>query len=110
MDYFPRRRAREWHKTEGFRKEALCLEASKRSYRDNTAHLNRYRRQLQGGTPVTTLQDHAQKEGARVLGFLEWHSQSLLQAQGFDAQGQALLTGVNVKDNTCILIGPINTL
>ena len=24
--YFPKRRAREWHKTEGFREEALCLE------------------------------------------------------------------------------------
>ncbi len=38
--YFPKRQAREWHKTEGFREEALCLEASKRSYRDNAAHLN----------------------------------------------------------------------
>ena len=42
---FPKRQPREWHKTEGFREEALCLEASKRSYRENTAHLNRYRRQ-----------------------------------------------------------------
>jgi hypothetical protein len=35
VDFFPRRRPREWHKTEGFREEALCLEASRRSYRDN---------------------------------------------------------------------------
>jgi hypothetical protein len=62
--YFPKRRAREWHKTEGFREEALCLEAGKRSYRDNVGHLNRYRRQCQEDTPVTTLQDNAQKEGA----------------------------------------------
>ena len=40
--YFPKRRAREWHKTEGFREEALCLEASQRSYRANAGHLNRY--------------------------------------------------------------------
>lgn len=86
--YFPKRQPREWHKTEGFREEALCLEASKRSYRDNAAHLNRYRRQWQGGTPVTTLQDNAQKEGARVLDFLERHSQSVLQGHGFDGQGQ----------------------
>jgi hypothetical protein len=45
VDFFPKRRPREWHKTEGFREEALCLEASRRRYRDNTAHLNRYRRQ-----------------------------------------------------------------
>jgi hypothetical protein len=85
---FPKRRPREWHKTEGFREEAVCLEASKRSYRDNVTHLNRYRRQWQGGTPVTTLQDNAQKEGARVLDFLERHSQSVLQGHGFDGQGQ----------------------
>ena len=87
-EYFPRRQPREWYKSEGFREEALCLEASKRSYRDNAAHLNRYRRQVQGGTPVTTLQDNAQKEGARVLSFLERHTESVLQAHGFDAQGQ----------------------
>ena len=85
---FPRRQPREWHQTEGFREEALCLEASKRSYRDTTAHLNRYRRQLQGGTPVTTLQANAQQEGARVLDFLEQHSQAVLQGRGFDAQGR----------------------
>lgn len=85
---FPRRQPREWHQTEGFREEALCLEASKRSYRDTTAHLNRYRRQLQGGTPVTTLQANAQQEGARVLDFLERHSQTVLQRHEFDAQGR----------------------
>jgi hypothetical protein len=87
-EYFPKRQPREWHKTEGFREEAVCLEASRRSYRDNTAHLNRYRRQWQGGTPVMTLQDNAQKEGARVLDFLERHSRAVLEAHGFDAQGQ----------------------
>jgi len=83
-DWFPKRQPREWHKSEGFREEALCLEASRRSYRDNTAHLNRYRRQWQGGTAVTTLQDNAQKEGARVLDFLERHSQRVLTAHGFE--------------------------
>jgi hypothetical protein len=88
VEFFPRGRPRAWHKTEGFREEALCLEVSQRRYRDNTAPLNRYRRQPQGGTPVTTLQDNAQKEGSR-LSFLERQSQSVLQAYEFDAQGQA---------------------
>jgi hypothetical protein len=86
--YFPARQPREWHKTEGFREEALCLEAAKRSYRDTAGHLNRFRRQSQGGTPVSTLQANAQQEGSQVLNFLERHSQSILQAHGFDAQGQ----------------------
>jgi len=86
--WFPPRQPREWHKTEGFREEALCLEASRRSYRDNAAHLNRYRRQWQGGTPVTTLRDNAQKEGAQVLDFLERHSQRVLAAHGFEGNGR----------------------
>lgn len=85
---FPRRQPREWHQTEGFREEALCLEASKRSYRDTTAHLNRYRCQVPGGTPVTTLPANAQQEGAQVLDFLERHSQTVLQQHGFDGQGR----------------------
>lgn len=91
--WFPRRQPREWHKTEGFREEVLCLEASRRSYRDNTAHLNRYRRQWQGGTPVTTLQDNARQEGARVLDFLEHHSQRILHGHGFDERGQPTEVG-----------------
>jgi hypothetical protein len=43
---------------------------------------------VQGGTPVTTLQANAQQEGARVLDFLERHSQTVLQRHGFDAQGR----------------------
>ena len=86
--YFPARQPREWHKTEGFREEALCLEAAKRSYRDTVGNLNRFRRQSQGGTPVSTIQPNAQQAGSQVLDFLERHSQSILQAHGFDTQGQ----------------------
>ncbi len=86
--WFPPRQPREWYKTEGFREEAVCLEASRRSYRDNTAHLNRYRRQWQGGTPVMTLQANAQREGIGVVDFLEHHSQRVLAEHGFKEDGQ----------------------
>ncbi len=85
---FPRRQSREWHQTEGFREEALCLGASQRSYRELTGHLNRSRRQVPGGTPVTTLPANAPQEGARVLDFLESHSQKMLAEHGFEAQGK----------------------
>ena len=87
-EYFPSRRPREWYKTDGFREEAICLEATGRSYRQTSAHLNRFRRQWRGGTPVMTLQDSARKEGAQVLDFLERQSQAVFKAQGFDEQGQ----------------------
>jgi hypothetical protein len=71
------RRPREWHQTEGFREEAVCLEASRRSDRETAAHLKRYRRQWQGGTPVTTLQAAGQREGKGVVDSLEQPSQSM---------------------------------
>ena len=85
---FPRRQPREGHQTEGFREEALGLEASQRRYRDTTAPVNRYRRQLQGGTPVTTVQANAQREGVQVVDFLERHRQTVLQRHGFAAPGR----------------------
>jgi hypothetical protein len=99
--YFPTRRPREWHKTRGFREEALCLQATRRSYRDSAAQLNRARRQWQGGTPVNTLQDSAQKEGTAVLEFLGRQSAALLERQGFEEHGQPSAAWASkVADNT----------
>jgi hypothetical protein len=79
-EHFPERRPREWHQTEGFREEAVCLEASRRLSRETTAHLNRHRRQWHEGTPVTTLQATVPREGIRVVDFLERHSRLICQA------------------------------
>jgi hypothetical protein len=85
---FPRRQPREWYQTEGLREEALGLEASQRRYRDTPAHWNRYGRQVQEGTPVTTLQANTQREGAQVVDLLERHRQPVLQQHGFEAPGR----------------------
>ena len=42
-----------------------------------------------GGNAGDDAADNAQKEGARVLGFLERHSQRVLADHGFEEDGQA---------------------
>jgi len=86
--WFPRCQGREWYKTTGYREEAIFLGASQRSYRTNVSHLNRSRRQEQGGTPLTTLHYDAEREGEAVLKFLEHRSASVLQAHEFSDAGQ----------------------
>ena len=86
-DWFESCRAREWYKTTGFREDVICLEATQRSYRTNVNHLNRSRRQEQGGTPLTTLQHNAEQEGTKVLRYLDQKSALLLQDHGFNEAG-----------------------
>src|SRR5918992_5983242 len=50
--------------------------------------LNRWRRQLAGGTPLNTLRDGAEAEGAAVLSFLECKGQQVFEQHGFSAVGE----------------------
>ena len=89
-DWFEGCRAREWYKTTGFREEAICLEATQRSYRTNVTHLNRSRRQESGGPPLTTLHYNAEQEGMNVLEHLEQASAELLDQHGFNELGEPI--------------------
>ena len=63
----PSRQGRQWYQTCGFKELALVDGAAQRSYRQTVMGLNRWRRQLAGGTPLNTLRDGAEAEGAAVL-------------------------------------------
>lgn len=86
--WFPICGAREWHKTDGFREEAIFLQASQRSYRTNVDHLNRSRRQTDEGTPLSTFQYNAESEGTAVLAYLDQQSAAVLHAHGFSEAGE----------------------
>jgi hypothetical protein len=60
----------------------------RRSYRQTVRGLNRWRRQLVGGTPLNTLRDGAEAEGAAVLSFLERKGQQVFEQHGFSAVGE----------------------
>ena len=80
---FPPRQPREWHQTEGFREEALCLEASKRSYRDTTAHLNRYRRQVQGARRSRRCKRMRKRKGHKCWIFWSVVENNIRDPKGF---------------------------
>ena len=86
----PPRQGRQWYQTWGFKELALLLGATQRSYRKTADYLNRHRRQAVGGTPINTLRDAAEAEGAAVLNFLEKESTRLLKRHGFSAEGTPL--------------------
>jgi hypothetical protein len=84
----PPRQGRQWYQTCGFKELALLDGAAQRSYRQTVMGLNRWRRQLAGGTPLNTLRDGAEAEGAAVLSFLERKGQQVFEQHGFSAAGE----------------------
>ena len=94
----PSRQGRRWYQTCGFKELALLEGAAQRSYRQTVRGLNRWRRPLAGGTPLNTLRDGAEAEGAAVLSrhhvqgctysFLERKGQQVFEQPGFSAAGE----------------------
>jgi hypothetical protein len=85
----PPRQGRQWYQTWGFKELALLQGAAQRSYRQTVEGLNRWRRQPEGGTPLNTLRDNAEAEGAGVLSFLERKGQQVFERYGFSAEGES---------------------
>ena len=94
---WPPRQGRQWYPTAGFKELALLRGATQRSYRQTVAHFNRSRHQELGGTPLNSLRDGAQREGRKVIEFLERHSEKVLNRHHFDAEGRPQL-GVALPD------------
>ena len=76
-----------WYRTQGFKELGYVHGASEDSYRKSTQWLNRLRHQVEGGTPFRSLQDGAQREGSRVLTYLERKSKEIFKDHGFSEQG-----------------------
>ena len=85
---FPIRQGKQWYLTEGFKEQALLLGSSQQSYRKFQQRFNRWRRQEQGGSPVTTLRDASEREGLAILTDLTTSSRQVLAEQGFSEQAR----------------------
>jgi hypothetical protein len=85
---WPVRQGRQWYPTAGFKELALLRGATQRSYRQTVGHFNRSRHQAVGGTPLNSLRDGAEREGRQVIEFLDRHSERVLSAHRFDAEGR----------------------
>lgn len=84
---WPVRKGREWYQTVGFKELAVMTGVTNVSYRKTTTHFNRSRRQEEKGTPLNTLRDGAEREGAKVIQFLERKSTEVFSKEGFKEDG-----------------------
>lgn len=79
---------RQWYPTAGFKELAWLTGATQRSYRQTVEQFNRSRHQEVDGTPLNSLRDGAEREGGKVIEFLDHHSEKVLRAHQFDAEGR----------------------
>ena len=88
LDLLPERTGKQWYQTVGFKEYALLHGVLDRSYRKTDVAFNLQRRQLKGGTPLSTLRDGAQAEGAAVFAAIERETQQAFIENGFTGEGQ----------------------
>ncbi len=87
-ELWPRRQGRQWYPTAGFKELGLLNGATQRSYRQTAEHFNRSRHQEVDGTPLNSLRDGAEREGRKVIEFLDHHSEKVLSTHQFDSEGR----------------------
>jgi hypothetical protein len=79
----------EWYTTTGFQEISLMYGVTEQSYKKTEQLINRVRHQA-GATPSTTLRESAEREGTKILGYLEHKTTEILQHEGFSETGRPL--------------------
>ena len=92
LDLLPLRTGKQWYQTFGFKEFAFLHGVADRSFRKTWIAFNLQRRQLKGGTPLMTLRDTAEAEGAAVLAEIERETQRAFIEHGFTVEGQPLVS------------------
>lgn len=86
-DVFPALKGKEWYRTVGYKDIAMFFGDLIQSYRKTTELINRIRYQEVKGTPYRTLQDNTEKEGARLVEFMERKTDNILKRHQFNTDG-----------------------
>jgi hypothetical protein len=85
---FPPLGSTERYLTQGFKELSMIAEAAAKSYRKATGTLNRFRHQEEAGTPMRTLRDQTEREGARLHDAIEQQVGQILEAHQIPHNGQ----------------------
>lgn len=85
--WLPPLHAREWYQTFGFKEMAIFFGSTQQSYRHIKDGINRFRHQTVGGTPLNTLRDATEREGCKIIDFMDAKTQSILDKEGFSHNG-----------------------
>jgi hypothetical protein len=83
-------KGKEFYRTIGFKEIAMIYGDTEKSYRKTVKLINRIRYQEQGGTPNRTLQENTEKEGRRLIDYIEEKSKRILKNNGFNEEGECL--------------------
>jgi hypothetical protein len=83
---FPELNGKEKYKTSGFKEIGMIRGTTKESYRETADLINRIRYQ-DGATPMRTLQDNTEKEGAKLIDFIERKTTEILKKNNFTEEG-----------------------
>lgn len=87
----PIRTGKQWYQTAGFKENAILHGVLDRSYRKTTVAFNIQRRQVKGGTPLSTLRDAAESQGVAVMAAIEDETQRTFAEHQFTNQGQHIV-------------------
>lgn len=87
-EVFPPLGSKEWYLTQGFKELSMITEAAEKSYRKTTGSLNRFRHQEEDGTPLRTLRDQTEREGARLHQAIEQQATRLLEEHHIPQSGE----------------------
>lgn len=83
---FPKKNGKEKYKTSGYKEIALIYGVVKNSYRKTALLLNRIRYQEEA-TPMRTLQDNTEREGGKLLEFIEQKTKDIFNKNNFSEEG-----------------------
>jgi hypothetical protein len=79
--------SREFYKTTGFKELAYIYGDTNMSYKKTADFINRWRWQVQEGTPYRTLQDCTEKEGMTILDYMGEKTKRILAKNEFTDEG-----------------------
>jgi len=99
---FPDINSSEWYKTSGFKEIAMIYGTTEKSYRKTTKLINRIRYQ-EGATPVRTLQENTETEGAKILDFVEQKTTEILKKNNFTEEGMPKDKSEGFKKETVLM-------
>ena len=74
---------KEFYKTVGYKELAFIYGSTVKPYEVTTKWINRFRYQVQNGTPNRTLQNNAEKEGRELTNHIIEKSKTILKDNGF---------------------------
>ena len=97
---FAELKGKELYRTIGFKEIAMIYGDTDQSYRKTAKLINRTRYQKKGGTPYRTLQENTEKEGSKLISYLEAKTKRLLKDNGFTGDGTCLKSNDNYNDET----------